>query len=1383
MNKRLRFKQTIIVIIFTLFTEMFSGVMFQTNTANAATSIPKVAMASLDHYPFREGDKNSFFIATKEYSGQVQYQLFYTNSKTMGTTWALINNESTTNGWTQSIDAKVPMEFDISGLNLKEGDYRFAIRVRRVGVKGTYSNQYGDYDSAYPFSVSVVKNGDINLNGDMLIDKTVYTQGETMKIHGVKDSSIDANYKLHIYDVNNNKWMIGLTGYNDSINYSLSNLPTGRYIIDLWAKNSTSTKTYDGWKLKAIEVKKEQIPSVAIVSLDHYPFVEGDKNSFFVSSKDYVGQVQYQLFYTNSRTMGTRWEVINNDITVDGWTDPVDAQEPISFDISGLNLKQDPYRFAIRVRRVGVKGKYSNQYGDYDSALPFVFSVVKDSSVKLNGDMLLDKTEYAKNDNLVINGVKDAAPSVQYKLHLYDVKNNKWITELTSYGSKIDYDLSNIPEGKYIVDIWAKNSNSTSKYDGWKLKVININSEIKPIVSVDSIEASAFKGDGYTLPKTVLATFEDGTKVNKFVTWDKAADTSKAGVFTFAGTVKGYASKAQMTLNVIDGRGNTSGNTINAGLVAGKDGWVFYSNSSDEGKLYKALENNSNITKVSDDAGLYINVVDDWVYYSNFSYDGDGSIYKIKTDGTQRTKLNNDVSEHLNIKNGWIYYTNASDEYRLYKIRTDGTGRTKLNNDTSLNINLEGEFIYYTNISDANKIYKIKVDGTGRTKLNNDESAFLNVDNGWLYYANMADEYKIYKLKIDGTGRVKISDRSAGFINVNNGWIYYSDLIYYQHLYRMRTDGSGAYLLNSNVSLLINVLNDYVYYVDDVNENMFFRISILSNKMEYFGAEIANIDDIEQTVYFGNDYTFPTEVTAEMMDGSTKKFPIAWDSQELDTYKPDIYNFKGIVEGYDTNINLKITVVGIDHLKEPVREVKVSKNTGEYYIPSNTVLAIMKNGAESYVPIDWDTPKISTDEAGTFTLNGTVKNSSEKVKLNLTIIEIAEIINTSFSKTTVKGVNAIIPSTANVIMSDGSQSYRDITWTPSTIDVNKVGEQVLEGTIKDFDEKLQFTLTVLDYSNNISGKVVAEYGEWVFFENFYDNRVYRINKDGSGKLKINDNKMKIIKIQDGWIYYNGEYIGDTYIATYFYKMRLDGTDKTKLYWYKPDYVEVIGDWIYYFDSGMHKIFKIKNDGTENRTLVLNDWVEDMKIKDGFIYFIGGKDYSGNENRGIYKVKVDGTSKIKLEDSSPEKIDVYGDWIYYMIYGDFYRMKTDGTQKTKLFIPQSDKSISYYDIKGEYIYINESSTLWRLKLDGSEKTIIKDNNFTFNNLRIFDDGFFYTDGRDIYSLNSDGTVNKKLVDDCYSLVDVVDGWVYYVKITDNILLYKVRIDGTEKQVAA
>lgn len=221
------------------------------------------------------------------------------------------------------------------------------------------------------------------------------------------------------------------------------------------------------------EVFAADIPKVAIVSLDHFPFVQGDSNSFYISAKNYTGDVQYQLFYIQESVM-KEWKLIENQDMTNGWTKIANAQTPITVDISKLNLKADYYRFAIRVKRVGVKGLKENPYGDYDDAYPFTLNVEKDASIRLNGEMNIQQTSLTKNDKLVINGVGNLSKDIQYKLHLFDVKKSEWITDLTQYSTATQLNLSYIPEGTYIVDLWAKNNNSNKKYDGWKLEIINI---------------------------------------------------------------------------------------------------------------------------------------------------------------------------------------------------------------------------------------------------------------------------------------------------------------------------------------------------------------------------------------------------------------------------------------------------------------------------------------------------------------------------------------------------------------------------------------------------------------------------------------------------------------------------------------------------------------------------------------------------------------------------------------------------------------------------------------------------------------------------------------------------------------------------------------------
>ena len=832
--KKLSFKKPLLIFLGFLIVFGLTVENPITLQAEALERIPQVSIVSLGHFPFVEGDKNEFFIASKNYTGKVQYQLFYTCETTMGSNWQLINNSDMLNGWTRSVDAQDPIKVDISNLQLSADYYRFAIRVRRVGMKGKYSNSYGDYDSAYPFIMNVLKTNDINLSGDMLTNKKEFTQGEILKIQGTSTDTSSVEYKLHLYDVKNNKWITNLTDYSQNINYHLSNLPVGTYIVNIWGKNKQSTNKYDGWKLDIINVKSQTVPKVSIVSLEHFPFVEKDNNEFLINAKDYKGQVQYQLFYICERTMNGKWELINNENMVNGWTKATNAQELVKVDLSKLNLKTDFYRFAIRVRRVGVEGKYKNQYGDYDNAYPFNLTVVSDADIKLAGNMLMDKADYNKNDQLEINGVEGVGENTGYMLHLYDAINNKWLINLTEYSDKIDYDLSNIEEGTYIVNIWGKNAGSTKKYDGWKLKVIKITPELIKISDVENINVKIKRNLRYILPQSSTAVLEDGSKVAKAVMWNKEADTRKAGIYDLYGTVLGYDEKVKLTLEVEETRGNSSGNIINQGIVTEKDDWIYYSNNTDGDKLYKATKDNDKITKISDDIPLYINALDGWVYYSNLS--DEGKLYKIRIDGSQRTKLTNDFAEEITVENEWIYYISALEDYKLYKIKTDGTSRTKLNNDSSSNINIEGDFIYYTNIDEDLKIYKTRKDGIGRVKLNNDFSGFINIIDGWIYYSNVSDNFKIYKIKINGTNRVKVSDRAGGFVNVVDDYIYYMDYNYDGYLYKMKDDGTNITLINSEAAFY-NVIGDYIYY-QIASSDLLYRTKGKDYHGDTFGMEL-----------------------------------------------------------------------------------------------------------------------------------------------------------------------------------------------------------------------------------------------------------------------------------------------------------------------------------------------------------------------------------------------------------------------------------------------------------------------------------------------------------------------------------------------------------------
>lgn len=170
--------------------------------------------------------------------------------------------------------------------------------------------------------------------------------------------------------------------------------------------------------------------------------------------------------------------------------------------------------------------------------------------------------------------------------------------------------------------------------------------------------------------------FENSTEQNR-----------KENTFTFSQQNREFMS--------ISKRGNTQGNILNGGIVSSQGLWDYYSINN---KLCKVKMNDSLGIKLSDVSAWYINVLDEWIYFSNF--EDDDSIYKIRIDGSGLEKLNNDKSWDITVQEDWIYYSNESEGYMIYKMKTDGSRRTRVCNDKSYCMNVTEDWIYYINKND-----------------------------------------------------------------------------------------------------------------------------------------------------------------------------------------------------------------------------------------------------------------------------------------------------------------------------------------------------------------------------------------------------------------------------------------------------------------------------------------------------------------------------------------------------------------------------------------------------------------------------------------------------------------------------------------------------------
>gem|GEM_PF-4568192 len=275
-------------------------------------------------------------------------------------------------------------------------------------------------------------------------------------------------------------------------------------------------------------------------------------------------------------------------------------------------------------------------------------------------------------------------------------------------------------------------------------------------------------------------------------------------------------------------RGNTTSNNSKGSTQAVFDGeMVYYSTYAG---VFKMKPNGTGKTKISDDYGANLNIIDGYIYYTGNTNRGEMGIFRMNTSGGEKKKIIDSKSNimYVSIVDDWIYYYAAADK-TLFKAKLDGTGKKQLHKGGTLsNINVTDGWIYFSEDDGSRKylLCKITVDGTKKTFLKNlddenivtqhavvdgeniyylaggsikrtglnghrkgiDHNFTINgnsvlvlsggdifVADGWIYYDNKGE---LCKVKVDGTGKKELFKSEYGFLNLDavaGDWIFYRD--------------------------------------------------------------------------------------------------------------------------------------------------------------------------------------------------------------------------------------------------------------------------------------------------------------------------------------------------------------------------------------------------------------------------------------------------------------------------------------------------------------------------------------------------------------------------------------------------------------------------------
>ena len=228
-------------------------------------------------------------------------------------------------------------------------------------------------------------------------------------------------------------------------------------------------------------------------------------------------------------------------------------------------------------------------------------------------------------------------------------------------------------------------------------------------------------------------------------------------------------------------------------------------------------------------------------------------------------------------------------------------------------------------------------------------------------------------------------------------------------------------------------------------------------------------------------------------------------------------------------------------------------------------------------------------------------------------------------------------------------------------------------------------------SNRSNFGLMAQQEKWVYFA---DNGLCIALTDlKTGWKKINNDKPKCIEVLGEWIYYIDDTTGQ------LIKIKADGSNKKVLVQKRVLNYKIQGDWVYFNDY--KQLCKMKTDGTE-RTLISENECYLTEIYGNYIYF--GK----NNDKGLWRICEDGSDEKKLVDNCTMMI-LKGEWIFFKDFNNaISKVKLDGSSQTKVI----EEPATAFGIEGDYIYyvadeFNSVKELRRAKLDGTEKIKVYD----------------------------------------------------------------------------
>jgi hypothetical protein len=208
-----------------------------------------------------------------------------------------------------------------------------------------------------------------------------------------------------------------------------------------------------------------------------------------------------------------------------------------------------------------------------------------------------------------------------------------------------------------------------------------------------------------------------------------------------------------------------------------------------------------------------------------------------------------------------------------------------------------------------------------------------------------------------------------------------------------------------------------------------------------------------------------------------------------------------------------------------------------------------------------------------------------------------------------------------------------------------------------------------------------------------DNKLYRVNSDGSGLSQIGNNTAKSTPFvtPDGWVWFQGTDDKLWKVFNNGTQLSRPGANDT------TSSPTVVGDWVY-FRGKNNELFRMNTNGSAQSHIGKNTTKSTPFVTpDGWVWFQGTDDH-------LYRVFNDGSqlSRPGANDtgSSPT---VVGNWVYFQGKDNvLFRMNTGGSAQSQIG-KNTTKSTPFVTAEGWVYFQGTDDHLYRVFNDGTQLT--------------------------------------------------------------------------------